>query len=294
MIERVGIEGMAEIRQYLEASAIENVILLGDMDRLGDANNLSSDALTVAGYRHANALVAAVGCYRHGRCFPHIAHDLEPKAYSQVLDAIVADLLQRRQKQNRLVWLIGLASNVDAIVSRLIDAGLRTGFDERSHLCQVDGRSLCPVDVDGVRRAEMRDVVSVARLRRAFETEYFGVPKRQVGEAWCVRLAKRYIAQGTYVAEQEGHLVSMAAVEAQTRDLYQVGAVYTQRAYRARGLARAVVSRLCQDLLRPDPAGAIRRAMLTVSVENQPALKAYASIGFQRWDDFRMCRLRQT
>ena len=118
------------------------------------------------------------------------------------------------------------------------------------------------------------------------------MPASKVSLSWCLRLARRYSERGTFIAETDGQVVSMAATEAETRDLAQIGAVHTRRGFRTRGLARAVVSALSADRLNAGRAQPKRRAMLVARRDSTPALKGYASIGFAHWDDYRMTRLK--
>jgi uncharacterized protein len=123
-------------------------------------------------------------------------------------------------------------------------------------------------------------------LRRAFEHEYFGVPVSQVDQDWCLRAARSYIADGAYVIERAGEIVSMAAVEAAIPEMTQIGAVYTMPEWRDQGLGRAAVSALAQESLGHTP-----EVSLVVGVENAPARRAYTALGFQCNHDYRMTHL---
>ena len=203
------------------------------------------------------------------------------------------DMLGRGARSDSHVrWVMGVARVVDPILSRLRERSITLGLDEQCYLCYVDANTLRPHGIEGIRQAEACDAGAVASLRSAFEREYFGMPASQVSRSWCLRLARRYIERGTFIAEQHGQVISMAATEAETPDLAQIGAVYTRRGYRTRGLARAVVSALSADHLDAKRAQPKRRAMLTVRRDNTPALRAYASIGFAHWEDYRMTKLK--
>jgi predicted GNAT family acetyltransferase len=129
-------------------------------------------------------------------------------------------------------------------------------------------------------------VRQVAELRCLFEEEYFGADGGGSLASWCLGTARRYVADGAYVAEVDGVAQAMVAVEAEVPELTQVGAVYTREAHRGRGLAKAVVSAACREALERRPL-----VTLTVREGNIPALRAYRALGFQPWIPYRMCRL---
>lgn len=171
-------------------------------------------------------------------------------------------------------------------MSQLGHPGLKISFDEQDYLCDVGRTRLRPQRVEGVRRATVSDLPQVASLRAAFECEYFGVAYARIDQTWCLRAAERYVAQGAWVAQRDGCIVSMVAVEADIPGITHIGAVYTLPAYRGRGLAKGVTSATCEEQL-----AAKERVTLTVRIDNLPALSAYAALGFQRREDYRMCRL---
>ena len=303
LLERVGHGALSEIRDYMLAHAHETVIMLADphvwtpRDAAGQSRPFADhrrqrersrpafDALTLIGYRYHGGkeapprLVAVQGFYRYGRWFPHYAA-LSKEDDESILDALVEDARQRR-----LRWIMGVERVVNPLLERLEPLGFALGYDERDHLCYVDAASLRPVEDARPRRATPRDCAAIAKLRHTFEVDYFGVPVQRVSRPWCLDVARRYIEEGAWVVEHEGQVVSMVAVEARLDALCQIGAVYTEKDLRGRGLARAVVSAACRDLLRT-----ATRVILTVRKDNAPALRAYRALGFVAWEDYRMAR----
>jgi uncharacterized protein len=275
LLQRVGHEALLDLQQYLQAHYHENILLLSDLHKAQGIHALGADALALVGYRVGGRVIAAQGFYRYGRWMPH-SEDAD------ALDAMIADMLPRHVR-----WIMGVRRVVDPLLRRLTPLGFQLGYDEHDYLSYVEQRTLFTYDVEGIRRATLDDLPAVANLRCAFEGEYFGVPEDRIDPGWCFAAAQRYIAAGTYVAERGGHVVAMVAVEASIPELTQIGAVYTQKAYRGNGLAKGVVSALCQEQLALK-----ERVTLTVRTDNQPALAAYAALGFQRWDDYRMARFR--
>lgn len=273
MVRRLGSEQMQEIEGYLRAHAQENILVLSDLMSVHGADRRWDDPLSCIGYRARDRVLAVQAFYRYGRWFPHYVDE-------RILDVMLEDMLQRR-----VHWLLGVRRVVDPIVSRLASTDFGLVYDEKDYLCYTDADLLRSHPLPSIRRATVRDVDAIAQMRFAFEHEYFGTPPAHINRSWCIHIAQRYVERGTFVAERDGRLVSMAAVEATIPELSQIGAVYTQREYRNLGLARGVVSAACVKELHHK-----ERVTLTVKVDNEPALKAYADLGFRHLDDYRMCR----
>jgi uncharacterized protein len=273
VLERVGLEALPEIEHYLLTYRHQNILLLHDLYRPDVAP--AADRMSVIGYRQAGCLVAVQAFYRYGRWMPHFA---DPVAIPDMLD----DMHRRPTR-----WLMGVRAVVDPLWQRLATQGYALDYDEQGFLAYVDASSLKPYPRAGVRPATFQNVDAIARLRMAFDIEYFGTLAFQISHAWCVEIAEQYVRAGAYVAEYEGQVVSMVATEATIPGLAQIGAVFTMGHLRSQGLARGVVSAICQDKLQK-----CERVTLVVKEGNRPALRAYESLGFRHWEGYRMARLR--
>ena len=273
MIERVGNDQYESILQYLWRYDHENIHLLDDLVD-DSARQPWDDVPTLLGYRADGRIAGVQAFYRYGRWFPH--YDT-----TTVVDSMIEDMML-----HRVSWILGVQRIVDPMIERLQRTGFAVGYDEIDHICSVDARRLRPYHCTGIRRATDSDLMSVGELRYLFEAEYFGVAPYRVDRNWCNRIAGRYITKGTYVAVVDGRIVAMAAVEARIPSLVQIGAVFTKKHYRGKGYAKGVVSALCEELLAVQPA-----VSLTVRIGNQPAIQAYASLGFRRTGSYRMARI---
>ena len=274
-VERVGVEALEDLTHYLWRHYAENIPLLNDLQRRDAVSDAEWDNRpTLHGYRLHGRIVAVQGIYRKGRWLPHFQ-------CQTVLPTMLEDA-----RNYWLRWVMGVRRVIDPILTYLPILGLRISFDEIDAFCAVDRASFIPQPVPGVRRATRRDVGDVATLRCAFEAEYFGVPGERIDRSWCLRAAERYILDGAYLAERDGRAVAMAAVEASIPQLTHIGAVYTLRNYRRQGLAKGVVTALCQEHLRLK-----ERVTLNVRVDNEAANRAYRALGFRVRGDYRMCRL---
>lgn len=278
MLERVGEESLDEMIRYLQAHELESILLLGERARHATARGATTDPLTLLGYRWEGQLVAVQGFFHYGRWVPHFANEVIPADVHQ--RSMIEDMVIRRVR-----WIMGVERVVEPLLARLDGRRFRLNYDEHDALCAVDATQLRSHPLAGVRRASPADTEAVAELRRAFESEYFGLPLERVDRAWCVNAAARYVADGAVVVERERRIVAMVAVESLLAQLAHIGAVYTVPRYRGQGLAKGAVAALCQELLRTHP-----RVTLTVRTDNLPAQRAYAALGFQAVGDYRMAR----
>jgi uncharacterized protein len=85
-----------------------------------------------------------------------------------------------------------------------------------------------------------------------------------------------------FVAIVDGAIVSYSAFNATLPDIVQIGGVYTPRALRGRGYARAAVG----GSLRIARERGVRRAILFTGEENAAAIRCYSALGFRPIGDF--------
>lgn len=85
----------------------------------------------------------------------------------------------------------------------------------------------------------------------------------------------------------KGKIVSQAVIKTTTSNINQIEGVYTLPKYRCNGYAKALVSKLCNNIIERSKVPA-----LIVSKSNDAAKKAYENIGFEYYDDFVMCEVQ--
>lgn len=79
----------------------------------------------------------------------------------------------------------------------------------------------------------------------------------------------------------DGKMVATAAVQTGTDEINQIGGVVTMPEERGKGYCKAVVSKLCENIISRG-----KQSTLMVVNSNTPALKAYQSLGFEYYDDY--------
>jgi uncharacterized protein len=190
---------------------------------------------------------------------------------------------------------IGPASQVDQALAALGMAEAPAQLDECETLYGLalpDLRVPEPLAAAQVlgRRAGPEDVELVTEWRVAFSLESLG--DEDSPRLWDqVRASvRRGVSEGRiWVLEEAGRPVSTSGFNAAIREAVQIGGVWTPPALRGRGYGRAVVA---ASLLSARAEG-VGRAVLFTGLDNVPARRAYAALGFEPLGDYRLVLLRQ-
>jgi RimJ/RimL family protein N-acetyltransferase len=127
-----------------------------------------------------------------------------------------------------------------------------------------------------VRCADGADVAALARLYTG-AAGFEDLSAAQIYET----LRTRVDLLRTYLAAVDGEVVAAASTSAETHAAAMIGGVWTDPAWRGRGLSTAVVAALSRALLRER-----RVPYLFYLIDNVPAARVYARIGYRtigRW-----------
>ncbi|SHJ84830.1 GNAT family N-acetyltransferase [Paramaledivibacter caminithermalis] len=79
----------------------------------------------------------------------------------------------------------------------------------------------------------------------------------------------------------KGEIVAQAVIKTTTSRINQIEGVYTLPKHRGNGYAKAIVSKLCQNIIDKKKIPA-----LIVSKKNDAAIQTYRKIGFENYDDY--------
>ncbi len=181
--------------------------------------------------------------------------------------------------QQGIDFTMGRADLVDTILAALppnsIERREEHVFAELPLAGDVPSRVAAPAEAR-LRRATLQDLEALTQL-------YYGSAGYEEFSLEQVRqsVAGRLRTMRTYVAETTGQLVSVASTSAEVATAAMIGGVWTAPEERGRGYSTAVVSELARELVREG-----RQPYLFYLIDNQPAARVYARIGFQavgRW-----------
>lgn len=136
----------------------------------------------------------------------------------------------------------------------------------------------------GWRRATIPDVPLLAGWRVDYCVETLGTVPDATLRAQAEADIAAWVAAGDVflLIAEDGSILSMATHNARVPDTVQIGGVWTPRALRRRGYARAAVA---GALLAARDDGA-QWAVLFTGKENEPARRAYLALGFRIIGDY--------
>ena len=134
-----------------------------------------------------------------------------------------------------------------------------------------------------VRRGTPEDLELLSTWALDYAEEALNAPRNAETAARVAASSAREIAEGVcFVLELDGAPVAHSAFNASTDDTVQIGGVWTPRALRRRGHARAVVA---GQLLIARAEGKTRSVLFTQD-RNTPAQRAYEAIGYTPIGDY--------
>lgn len=238
-----------------------------------------------ATYVGAFAGDALVGVTAHGWNGIVLLCADEPGVAAELAVAAVAET---RAIERKLWGLVGPAAQVEAARNALRMRDARTTMDSIEDLFSLSLDALVvPAALrDGAvrgRRTREEDLPLVSAWRVEYSVEALGMARGPELDAGSLKDIRRLHDSGATQVLEVGHeLVAYTAFNARLPDLVQVGGVYTPSHLRGRGFARCVVA---AHLLEARSEG-VSGAILFTDLANEPARKAYLSLGFRVIGDY--------
>ncbi|MFN2582014.1 MAG: GNAT family N-acetyltransferase [Candidatus Dormibacteria bacterium] len=133
-----------------------------------------------------------------------------------------------------------------------------------------------------VRRSRRSDVDALVIAAAQMHREEMGVdPMRVDAAAWRARMVWLIDRGWSWVWVEGGRAIFKAELSAWTPEVVQIQGVFTDPAWRRRGVARAGLTAVCRALLEEVPV-----CSLYVNHFNATALRLYERLGFRRAGDF--------
>jgi RimJ/RimL family protein N-acetyltransferase len=208
------------------------------------------------------------------------------------LEEIISTALSLSGRQ--LLGLIGLDEQVQRAKVHLGLVQADYQIDEPDGLYSLDLANLIVPgqletgQVHG-RRLEPEDIDLVSAWRVAYSVELLdAIENSDLWEQSRASMEEKYRTGESWVLQANGEIVSNTSINAGTKEVVQIGGVYTPGELRGRGYGRAVVA---VSLLDAGNEG-VEKAVLFTGDGNLAALKAYAALGFKRIGDYRLSILR--
>ncbi len=163
-----------------------------------------------------------------------------------------------------------LEARIPPKIDRAIDYRLMT-------LDTLPTEAQCLIEGLTIERAYEKDAEELLPLQESYEMEEVVPPGNTFNKEAClanltINLRKQYI----YLLRENGVCIAKAGTNAQGLHWDQIGGVYTEVAWRGRGIASAMVAHIARERM-PNS----RKIVLFVKTANLFAQKAYKKAGFK-------------
>lgn len=214
----------------------------------------------------------------------------------QAPDPLIPDLCHAAVSASRraVKGVIGPARQAERVLSALGLQGAKRRLDSAEGLYALSLADLRVPNVLAAQRIRARPVSpedreTLVEWFSAYDVECLGAKPGAAVLREAERRFERHrdgVVPG-YVLLRDAQLVSFGGFNAAMPDSVQLGGIYTPKAERGRGFARAIVA----HALREARAQGVKRAVLFTGDDNRSAQAAYRSLGFDRVGEFRLTEL---
>lgn len=154
------------------------------------------------------------------------------------------------QGYQRTHIILGEKDKVEQFWNYYADAGQEMRLVCRELLFELRRAMTVRDEIDGLRRATLADLETVAPIQAAMAEEESGTNPLEVDrEGFLARCARRIEMGRVWVLEEDGRLMFKADVLADTPDVVYLEGVWVNPSERGKGLGRQCLRQLCQQLL---------------------------------------------
>ena len=237
-----------------------NLYLLGNMVKLG----FDRDFCEFWGDAADGKLRAVINRYMTGWTL-YGREDADWPALMAVMDDYPVDAQRLQDNPGGIPSVLPLLRRYQAVA---------VDVEELMQLFPHDFRPVAAPTGVTVRRATMDDLPGLVHLY----ADAGAMTRTPAGVERPLRDAR------VWVGLAEGAIVAAALTNAEATTLAMVGGVYTEPAWRNRGIAQAVVSKLCDELIRDG-------LQPVLYWDTAAAGTVYRKLGFQRLGEWRSVRL---
>ena len=259
------------VLEYLERNEIETSFLYANIIEFGVENRQDTRRCAdYYGFFEGQMLKGILPFYNLGSCIPHY----------EVNDAI--PLFAGLMKERNFEFLLGMHKIIKPLYEEIKVYKEIQSYDESSYFINrglkpfiLDGVNF--IDANGVDSDEVVDFIVGARANGFKQV----VTKEDIRKS----LAQRGKEEDFIIAEKDGKMVAQACIQTYTRQINQIGSVYTAEEERSKGYCKAIVSEMCRRIFAKG-----KMPTLSVKKKNIPAVKAYTALGFEPYDDYLIIR----
>lgn len=261
-------DDIAAALEFLRRDPLINVYLIS---RLIEERALASTQMVVVRQNGAIVLVASLATNIVLASDPTMPAHVTSTAIALVSDRIVARMLPVRA-------VISPAHLVESFWSHLHSRLDPPTVVRMTQPVYAIRRRFDFPDLAEARYSTMRDLDALVPACAAMHKEEVGIdPLERDASGYRERIRELVDRKRSIIRVVDGKIASKCEFSAVTEDAVQLMGVWTSRAFRRRGLARATLREVCGHLFRNG-----KTVTLFVNDFNTPAIALYEELGFQR------------
>jgi uncharacterized protein len=292
-------EVMAETPYLPEANVTVNLVELTEDDRnevLAFLAERPVHTVCLAGFIRDNGLVSPFnrGTFYGCRNSEGRLEGVALIGHATLIDARSQRAMQEfgllAQGYQRTHIVLGEKDKIEQFWNYYADAGQEMRLVCRELLFQLRRAMTVRDEGDGLRRATLADLETVAPIQAAMAEEESGTnPLATDREGFLARCARRIEMGRVWLLEENGKLIFKADIQADTPDVVYLEGVWVNPSERGKGIGRKCLRQLCQQLL-----SRTKSVCVLVNENNQSAHTFYRMCNFKMRGVYDSIFLEQT
>lgn len=274
MISLLTEKDKGKVLRYLERDSIAGAFLLGNVLEFGLDNQEDQRRCgDYYGYFLKGNLVGILPFYNMGSCIPLYKDDVVIEPFAEIM-------LQRPFE-----ILMGMQHVVKPLYDIISSEMNPVSYQDSSYFIN---NKFSPTVLEGVNFVKASDI-DLNRAAAFVKDAYW----QGFSHSYSFNEAQEFVMQRTSEEEflfllVEDKIVAQAYIQAATKEISQIGGVFTLEEARGKGYCKAILSEMCQGIIAKG-----KTPTLIVRNDNYPAISAYASLGFTYFDDYLMIKFKR-
>ncbi len=273
MISLLTQKDTAKVIKYLKNDSIAGAFLMGNVLEFGLDNCKEQRRCgDYYGYFSKGDLLGILPFYNMGSCIPLFVDERVIEPFANIM------------KQRPFEILIGMQKYAKPLYDAISDAKNTVTYQESSYFVNNNFSPFALKNVTFAKAEEMDKDRVVIFVKDAYWQGF--------GHNYSVEEIRKFLEQRAREEEflflvAEDKIVAQAYIQATTKEINQIGGVFTTAEERGQGYCKAIVSELCQNIIARN-----KIPSLIVRKDNLSAIRAYASLGFTHFDDYLLIKFR--
>lgn len=273
MISLLTQKDIAKVIKYLKNDSIAGAFLMGNVLEFGLDNCKEQRRCgDYYGYFSKGDLLGILPFYNMGSCIPLF-----------VDEKVIGPFAEMMMKRSFEV-LMGMQKYVKPLYDTIFGGKDTLTYQESSYFVN---NKFAPFSLKNVAFAKVDEMDKNKVIAFVKEAYWQGF-----GHNYSIEETRKLLEQRTREEEflflvAEDKIVAQAYIQAATKEVNQIGGVFTIAEERGQGYCKAIVSELCQNIIARD-----KTPSLIVRKDNAAAIRAYTSLGFSHFDDYLLIKFR--